>query len=130
MPVRHPTHATRPRALASITALLAVCCATAAGAMAGSSPSVAGTWSGTYGGAFSGKFTLHWRESHSRLTGTIALSYPRGTYSISGKVHGTAIKFGAVGAGATYTGTVSGSSMSGTYKTPRGGGPWSAHKKS
>jgi hypothetical protein len=45
-------------------------------------------------------------------------------------VQGSAIRFGAVGAGATYTGSVSGKSMSGRYKTPQGGGPWSAHKTS
>ena len=30
--------------------------------------------------------------------------------------------------GATYTGSVSGKSMSGSYKTGQGGGKWSAHK--
>jgi hypothetical protein len=45
-------------------------------------------------------------------------------------VHGGAITFGAVGAGAKYTGSVSGSSMSGTYSSPKGGGSWSAHKTS
>jgi hypothetical protein len=30
----------------------------------------------------------------------------------------------------TYTGSVSGSSMSGHYTTPKGGGSWSAHKTS
>jgi hypothetical protein len=43
-------------------------------------------------------------------------------------VHGSAINFGAVGAGATYTGKVSGKSMSGNYESPKGGGTWSAHK--
>ncbi len=52
---------------------------------------------------------------------------------INGTVHGNAIRFGTVGSTAiTYSGTVSGSSMSGTYQlhttsgTP--GGPWSASK--
>jgi hypothetical protein len=46
-------------------------------------------------------------------------------------VTGSAIKFGTVGGQAiTYKGTVSGSSMSGTYSTPGGGGPWSAHQTS
>jgi hypothetical protein len=44
-------------------------------------------------------------------------------------VQRSAIKFGAVGVGATYTGTASGTSMSGSYKSPQGGGKWSAHKK-
>ena len=79
---------------------------------------------------FSGTFRLHWKQSGSRLSGSIALSNPGGTYGISGSVHGSAIKFGAVGAGATYTGSVSGKSMSGSYKSPQGGGTWSAHKTS
>jgi hypothetical protein len=65
-----------------------------------------------------------------RLSGSIALSNPSGKYGISGSVHGSAITFGAVGAGATYTGSVSGKSMSGSYKSPQGGGKWSAHKTS
>jgi hypothetical protein len=90
--------------------------------------SLAGTWSGQYGGAFSGTFTLHWTQSSSTLSGTIKLSYPNGSYSCTGSVHDGAITFGVVGAGATYTGAVSGTSMSGSYKTPKGGGSWSAHK--
>ncbi len=91
---------------------------------------LAGTWSGRYSGAFSGTFTLHWTQTRSSLHGSITLSNPRGKYGISGSVRGSAIKFGAVGVGATYTGSVSGKSMSGTYKTPQGGGRWSAHKTS
>jgi len=45
-------------------------------------------------------------------------------------VHGSGIKFGAVDFGATYTGSVSGKSMSGSYRSPQGGGTWSAHKTS
>jgi len=91
-------------------------------------PSLAGTWSGHYNGAFSGTFTLHWTKTGSHLSGSITLSYPSGTYGINGSVHGSAINFGAVGAGATYTGKVSGKSMSGNYESPKGGGTWSAHK--
>jgi hypothetical protein len=91
---------------------------------------LAGTWSGQYSGAFAGTFTLHWTQSRSSLSGSITLSNPPGKYSISGSVHGSAISFGAVGAGATYTGSVSGKSMSGSYKSPPGGGKWSAHKTS
>src|SRR5581483_7374733 len=120
----------RPRlliAVASAVALLAF-----GGAATASSPKthLAGTWSGTYGGAFSGTFTLHWAQSGSRLSGSIVRSNQRGKYGITGSVRGTAIKFGAVGAGATYTGSVSGTSMSGNYKRPQGGGTWSAHKTS
>jgi hypothetical protein len=87
-----------------------------------------GKWSGHYSGAFNGTFTLHWTQSGSKLTGSITLSNPSGTYSCNGLINGSGIKFGVVGAGATYTGSVSGSSMSGTYNTPRGGGSWSASK--
>jgi len=123
-----------------LAALLAICCSgTAIAAVSTSKPpakhhpkptSLAGTWKGQYSGAFSGTFTLHWTEKKSVLTGSIKLSYPSGTYGINGSVHGTAIKFGAVGAGATYTGKVSGKSMKGTYNSPKGGGSWSAHKTS
>lgn len=116
------------RALAILAVVGVVVCAPALAAPAHDS-SLAGTWLGQYSGAFSGTFTLHWRQSHSRLTGSITLSNPGGTYSISGSVHGRAIKFGAVGVGATYTGSVSGTSMSGSYRTPQGGGTWSAHQR-
>ena len=112
----------------SVAALLAVCTGTTAIAESSSSPHLAGTWSGKYSGAYSGTFRLHWTQSGSRLSGTIKLSNPSGRYPISGSVHGRAIKFGAVGAGATYTGKVSGKSMSGNYESPKGGGTWSAHK--
>jgi hypothetical protein len=99
-------------------------------ASAKSRASVAGKWSGRYSGAFSGTFKLTWKQTRTSLHGSIYLSHPRGTYGINGSVHGKAITFGAVGAGATYTGKVSGKSMSGTYKSPAGGGKWSAHKTS
>ncbi len=92
--------------------------------------SLAGTWSGSYSGTYSGTFTLHWTQSGKNLTGSIALSAPHGTYSCTGKVHNGKITFGSVGAGATYKGSVSGKSMSGTYKTKKGGGTWSATKTS
>jgi hypothetical protein len=121
------------------TALLAVFCiattATAAASPAQArssshSSSLAGNWSGHYSGAVSGTFKLHWRQARSRLIGTIKLSNPKGSYAIGGSVRGKAIKFGAVGVGATYTGKVSGRSMSGTWKSPEGGGTWSARKTS
>ena len=92
------------------------------------SSSLAGTWLGKYSGAFSGHFTLQWTQSGTSLKGSIMLSYPSGSYGINGSAHGSAITFGAVGVGATYTGSLSGTSMSGTYNSPNGGGPWSAHK--
>ena len=91
---------------------------------------LAGTWSGKYSGGYTGRFTIHWTQKGSKLTGTIKLSSPPGTFNINGSVHGSAIKFGAVGAGATYTGKVTGKSMKGSYNSPKGGGTWSAHKTS
>jgi len=91
---------------------------------------VSGKWSGKYSGAYSGTFNLDWQESGSKLSGTIALS-TAGTLPVHGTVNGSEIKFGTVGGpGITYTGSVSGDSMSGTYTTPNGGGSWSADKTS
>lgn len=93
--------------------------------------SLSGTWSGTYGGAYHGTFIVRWKETGSRLRGTIKLSNPKAEPSITGSVHGSRIRFGTVGSAAiTYSGSVSGKSMSGSYQTPGGGGPWSAHKTS
>ena len=118
----------------SLALLLAPCCSStsiAAKSQRGTvRPSLAGTWSGKYSGAFSGTFKLHWKKTGSTLSGLITLSNPSGTYSIKGSVHGGKIAFGAVGAGATYTGSWLGKFMSGHYKTPKGGGSWSAHKTS
>jgi hypothetical protein len=104
---------------------------------AASPPAVAasalsGTWKGQYGGSYQGTFTLRWRQSGSNLSGTIAISNPATTLPIHGSVTGGAIRFGTVGSLAiTYSGTVSGNSMSGTYQVHSGassGGPWSAAK--
>jgi hypothetical protein len=91
---------------------------------------LSGTWSGHYSGGYNGTFILHWTQSGSKLTGTIKLSQPSGTFSITGSVHASTISFGAVGAGATYTGSVSGKSMSGKYQALPKGGSWSATKTS
>jgi hypothetical protein len=95
---------------------------------------LSGTWSGQYSGAYQGTFTLTWQQSGSNLSGTIKLSAPARTLGITGNVTGSAIRFGAVG-GVTYSGSVSGNSMSGSYQTPTapgsiGSGSWSATKTS
>jgi len=92
-----------------------------------------GPWPGQYGGSYSGTFTLTWTQSGSNLDGTIHISNPAGTLPINGTVCGTAIRFGTVGSMAiTYSGTVSGSSMSGNYQVHAqgggAGGPWGAAK--
>lgn len=105
--------------------------ATATGAVGPVRSTLAGTWAGSYSGTYSGRFTLHWTQTGSKLTGWISLSNPKGRYGINGSVtRGNNISFGVVAAGATYTGSVSGKSMSGKYRTPRGGGSWSATKSS
>ena len=114
-------------AVAIIVLQLATTAAATNGRLAGGS--LTGTWSGTYRGAYHGTFTLHWTQVNSRLTGTIKLSSV-GRTNITGSVRGSTIRFGTVGnANAiTYSGSVSGKSMSGTYKTGGVGGSWSAHK--
>jgi hypothetical protein len=91
---------------------------------------LSGTWSGQYTGAYQGTFTLTWQQSGSNLSGTIKLSAPPQTLNITGTVQGGAISFGTVGSAAiTYTGSVSGNSMSGTYQVAgSSGGSWSASK--
>ena len=90
---------------------------------------LSGSWSGTYSGPFTGTFTLTWSQSGSSLDGTIHLSSPADTLHINGTVTGSAIGFGAVGV-VTYSGTVSGSTMSGSYIDVANGqsGSWSASK--
>jgi hypothetical protein len=114
---------------------LAVClalayCGTALAAVTASRPTLGGKWTGHYGGAVSGHFTIHWKQTGSRLHGNITLSRPSGTYSIGGSVKDGKIKFGAVSVGAKYKGKVRGTSMSGTWTSPQGGGSWSAKKSS
>ena len=92
---------------------------------------LAGTWKGSYSGSkFSGSFTVTWTQSSSTLSGTIELSNPHGSYTCDGSINGSNIQFGAVGVGATYTGSVSnyGKSMSGTWKSPVDHGSWSGTK--
>ena len=120
-----------------IAALLALACSGTALAAASASSShvatnssLAGKWKGHYGGAVSGHFTINWKQTGSRLHGTITLSNPRGKYDIGGSVSRGKIKFGAVSVGAKYKGTLRGTSMSGTWTSPQGGGSWSAHKVS
>ena len=116
-----------------VTACLALACCGAALA-ASSSPaattsSLAGKWKGHYSGAVSGHFTIRWQQTGTRLHGTITLSNPSGKYGIGGSVRKGKIKFGAVSVGAKYTGRVRGTSMSGTWTSPEGGGTWSATKQ-
>jgi hypothetical protein len=93
--------------------------------------SLSGTWSGRYRGAVTGTFQLSWQQAGSDLSGTITLSAQPGPEVLTGTVSGDTIYFGTVGSSQaiTYSGKVSGNSMSGTYKIDGApGGPWSATK--
>ena len=102
--------------------------ATPAGSASAPAPAAAasgltGTWQGQYSGSYQGTFTLHWQQSGSKLDGTIDLSSPAASMPIHGSVSGGKISFGTVGQyGITYSGTVSGNSMSGTYQVKDGRG--------
>lgn len=97
---------------------------------AAAASSLTGKWSGQYSGSYGGTFVLHWTQSGTHLHGTIVISSPHSRWPINGTLNGSAIRFGTVGGpGITYAGTISGGSMSGTYKVAgNGGGPWSATK--
>ena len=116
-----PPTATRAPAVATPTAPPASTSA-AAGPLTG-------TWTGQYSGPFTGSFTLTWAESGGALTGNLQISNPPGSHTITGTATDTAITFGYVG-GVTYSGSVSGNSMSGSYQVPGGGGTgsWNATK--
>jgi hypothetical protein len=92
-------------------------------------PSVdlSGTWTGQYTGPFNGSFSLTWTQTANALDGTIMLSSPPDNLHISGNLTGSTISFGAVGV-VTYTGTLSGSTMSGSYTDIANGktGSWTA----
>jgi hypothetical protein len=92
---------------------------------------LSGTWSGQYSGASDGTFVLTWQQSGSTLSGNIKLSDPATTLTITGTVNGNDIQFGTLASlGVSYTGTLSGDSMSGNWTAPGGGGTWSGTKTS
>ena len=108
----------------------AVAASTAASTAPATASDLTGTWNGTYNGSYSGTFTVKWTQSGSNVDGTIALPSVRTTEQLNGTVSGDKITFGTVGSFAvTYSGTFSGSSMSGTYNvTGSPAGNWSATK--
>ena len=121
---RTTTHDTAaPSSAASVTST------PASSAAASSSSGLSGTWHGQYGGAYTGTFVLHWHQSGAGLSGRIHISNPSSTLPVHGKLAGGSIRFGTVGSyRISYTGTVSGSSMSGNWQLngPGTGGNWSA----
>jgi hypothetical protein len=96
---------------------------------------LSGKWSGSYSGSYNGTFKLSWQQSGANLNGTIKVSsFGDAATRIRGTVQGSSIRFGTVGSQAiTYSGSVSGSSMSGTWKIQAGGramggGSWHASR--
>jgi len=94
---------------------------------------LSGTWDGSYDGAYKGTFTLDWQQSGTKLSGTIDLPSLGGSVPIDGTVAGDTITFGTVGStNIRYSGSVSGDSMSGSYKVlgsgGSAGGTWKANR--
>jgi hypothetical protein len=121
-----------PAAAASTTPPTSATAATTAPPTTASPAGVdlSGSWSGQYSGIYTGTFKLTWQQSGAVLNGTIDISAPADSLGIRGTVQGSSISFGAVGV-VTYSGTVHGNSMSGTYQSQApggGGGSWSATK--
>jgi len=99
--------------------------------------SLSGKWAGNYSGSYSGTFKLTWQQTGQKLSGTIEVSaFKNAPTSIHGTIQGSSIRFGTVGSESiTYSGSTSGSSMSGTWKIQAGGrsmggGSWKASKSS
>ncbi len=101
---------------------------------AGLSGTWSGTWKNTTPDKAQGTFKLTWQQSGSVLTGTITIA---GTPCltgghITGALNGSTISFGVVKGAVevAYTGSVSGTTMSGTYATSCGSavGNWQAKK--
>jgi hypothetical protein len=103
--------------------------------VAASTTGLSGRWAGDYQqtspSASSGTFTIQWQQSGSDITGTITIPGTCSSCPISATLNGSTVRFGLVAGGAiTYTGTVSGNSMSGTYSTTDGAtkGTWKASR--
>jgi hypothetical protein len=100
--------------------------------------SLTGTWTGTYASTTdpaSGSFTVRFTQTGSQLNGTIDIQNSAciTTGTITGALNGDQITFGAVEGAQTitYTGSVSGNTMTGTYSAPQcgnGKGTWTATK--
>jgi len=89
------------------------------------SVNLSGTWLGLCAGQFSGYCSLTLKQAANALEGTFTVQSPPDSVPISGNVTGSTIGFGAVGVVA-FTGTLSGSTMSGSYTDTANGktGSW------
>jgi hypothetical protein len=130
-PTPTPTRTATP---APTTAPSATPSPTSAGALG----SLTGAWKGTWINATpktaTGTFTLTWAQQGSLVVGAIGVSGSDclSAGNVSGTVEGDKVSFGAVEGNTTitYVGTVSGTTMSGTYTTACGNssGTWQAIK--
>jgi hypothetical protein len=94
-----------------------------------------GTWTSTSSPGASGTFHIEFTQSGDQLNGSITITNSPciATGTITGALDGNSITFGAVkgSQNIAYTGTISGTSMSGTYTAPQcdnGVGDWEATK--
>jgi hypothetical protein len=87
---------------------------------------LSGTWAGECTGPFNGFCSLTLMQTANTLHVTFMLSSPPDNLHTSGKLTGSTISFGAVGV-VTFTGTLSGSTLSGSYTDIANGisGSWS-----
>jgi hypothetical protein len=77
-------------------------------------PDLSGTWTGLCTGPFTDGCWITWMQTgDDAYDGTFTLS-PHDTIHISGNLNGSTIRFGDVGV-MTFSGTLSGSTMSGSY---------------
>lgn len=88
---------------------------------------LSGTWEGLATGPFNGFITLTVTQTGKTLDGTITMSTPTETIHVTGDLSGNRITLEAVGV-VTYDGTLSGSTISGSYTDLANGkaGTWSA----
>lgn len=111
--------------------------ATGATGSTGTDIGITGTWTGSWqtdaDSAVNGTFTIDFVQQGEDISGDITIQgsacVTQG--SVIGKVQGDKIEFGAVQAEqtVTYTGAISGDSLSGTYDSPQCGpdtGTWEA----
>jgi hypothetical protein len=126
------TVATSPPTVTGVTGVTGATTAAPQGAK------LSGTWSGTWKDTSpdtaEGTFKLTWQQSGPTLNGTITIA---GTPCLSGghiagALNGSTISFGVVKGAVevAYTGSVSGTTMSGTYTTSCGNaqGNWEARR--
>jgi hypothetical protein len=87
----------------------------------GGSEGIDGTWAGKAASSYGINiaFTAKITESNTKISGTITIPFLSFTDEpITGTLNGSNISFGDISGVITFTGTISGSSASGTYNLP------------